>query len=282
MSHLLFAAQGSSLNMTAIIIVLVSVIVIFPMFIKVLREYERGVVFRLGRFLSVKGPGLILLIPGVDQMVRVDLRTLTYDVPSQDIITRDNVSVKVNAVIYFRVVEPMKAIVEVESYQYATSQMAQTKLRDVLGQVELDDLLANREEINNRLQLILDDQTDPWGIKVSAVELKHVDLAPEMVRAMARQAEAERERRAKIISAEGEFQASARLAEAADTLSKHPASLSLRYLQTLVEISGENNTTTMAFPIPLDLIEPFMEAKAKAAVLAQQGSDPVAAPESKG
>ncbi|MBU52667.1 MAG: hypothetical protein CL920_28555 [Deltaproteobacteria bacterium] len=268
--------------MTAIIIVLVSVIVIFPMFIKVLREYERGVVFRLGRFLSVKGPGLILLIPGVDQMVRVDLRTLTYDVPSQDIITRDNVSVKVNAVIYFRVVEPMKAIVEVESYQYATSQMAQTKLRDVLGQVELDDLLANREEINNRLQLILDDQTDPWGIKVSAVELKHVDLAPEMVRAMARQAEAERERRAKIISAEGEFQASARLAEAADTLSKHPASLSLRYLQTLVEISGENNTTTMAFPIPLDLIEPFMEAKAKAAVLAQQGSDPVAAPESKG
>ncbi len=256
-------------NLTTLVTLVVLFFIFFPMFIKVLREYERAIVFRLGRFHAVKGPGLIILIPILDTMERVDLRTFTYDVPSQDIITKDNVSVKVNAVIYFRVTDPMKAIIEVESYTYATSQMAQTKLRDILGQVELDDLLSNREEINNRLQTILDEQTDPWGIKVSAVELKHVDLAPEMVRAMARQAEAERERRAKVISAQGEYEASTRLAEAADTLSTSPASLQLRYLQTLVEIASEGSTTTI-FPIPLDLIAPLLEIKAKAELSKQE------------
>lgn len=267
---------------TAIGVLLAFAFVLLPMFIKILREYERGVIFRLGRFHTVKGPGLIILIPMIDQIERIDLRTFTYDVPSQDIITRDNVSVKVNAVIYFRVVEPAKAVIEVESYQYATSQMSQTKLRDVLGQVELDDLLANREEINNRLQIILDEQTDPWGIKVSAVELKHVDLAPEMVRAMAKQAEAERERRAKIISAEGEYQASSKLRQAADNLAEHPAALQLRYLQTLVEISNEGNSTTTIFPVPLDLVQPFLDARAKYELGRGQPTPPQATKEAEG
>ncbi len=236
------------------------VVFLFILFsaVRILREYERAVVFRLGRLFKAKGPGLIFLIPFVDTMERIDTRVLTHDVPSQDIITRDNVSVKVNAVIYSRVVDPIKAVVEVENYLYATSQLAQTKLRDVLGQVELDDLLSNRDEINDRLQTVLDDQTDPWGIKVSTVELKHVDLPPEMVRAMAKQAEAERERRAKIISAEGEMQASAKLAEAAKVLSEDPAALQLRYLQTLIEISGENNSSTTIFPIPINFLSAFM------------------------
>lgn len=249
-------------HIVGLLVAIAFILILLPMIIKILREYERAVVFRLGRFLKIKGPGMIILLPGIDTMERIDLRTLTYDVPPQDVITRDNVSVKVNAVIYFRVVDPQRAVIEVESYQYATSQMAQTKLRDVLGQVELDDLLSNREEINNRLQVILDEQTDPWGIKVSAVELKHVDLPPEMVRAMARQAEAERERRAKVISAEGELQASNRLAEAAGILSEHPASLQLRYLQTLIEIAGEGNSNTMIFPLPIDLIRAFLPAEA--------------------
>ena len=239
-------------------------VLVLPMMFRVLREYERAVVFRLGRMSGIKGPGLIILIPIIDQMERVDLRTLTYDVPSQDIITRDNVSVKVNAVIYFRVMDPERAIVRVENYQYATSQMAQTKLRDVLGQVELDDLLSNRDKINEQLQEILDRQTDPWGIKVSTVELKHVDLPPEMVRAMARQAEAERERRAKVISAEGEFQASAKLGEAADVLERHPISVQLRYLQTLTEIASQGKSTTTIFPLPLDLIAPLLKLGEKA------------------
>lgn len=232
------------------------VVLLFLVFsaIRILREYERAVVFRLGRLYKAKGPGLIFLIPFIDTMERIDTRVLTHDVPPQDIITRDNVSVKVNAVVYSRVVDSIKAVVEVENYLYATSQLAQTKLRDVLGQVELDDLLSNRDEINNRLQSTLDEQTDPWGIKVSTVELKHVDLPPEMVRAMAKQAEAERERRAKIISAEGEMQAAAKLAEAAKVLSQDPAALQLRYLQTLIEIAGSNHSSTTIFPIPIDLM----------------------------
>ncbi|MEM1008270.1 MAG: slipin family protein [Myxococcota bacterium] len=231
-----------------------ALIVFLPMMVRILREYERAVIFRLGRMQGVKGPGLIILLPFIDQMERVDLRTFTYDVPSQDIITRDNVSVKVNAVIYFRVVEPEAAVLRVENYSYATSQMAQTKLRDVLGQVELDDLLSERDKINEKLQEILDKQTDPWGIKVSTVELKHVDLPHEMVRAMARQAEAERERRAKIISAEGEFQASEKLGEAAEVLSKNAISIQLRYLQTLLEIANNGNSTTTIFPLPVELL----------------------------
>jgi regulator of protease activity HflC (stomatin/prohibitin superfamily) len=245
--------------MAGIVSALFFLIVILTMIFKILREYERAVVFRLGRFHKIKGPGLIILIPGIDKMVKVDMRTLTFDVPSQDIITKDNVSVKVNAVVYFRVMDPVKAVIEVENYQYATSQMAQTKLRDVLGQVELDDLLAQRDEINDRLQTILDAQTDPWGIKVSTVELKHLDLPPEMVRAMARQAEAERERRAKVISAEGEFQASARLSEAAEVLERHTSALQLRYLQTLTELSSEGQTKTIVFPLPMDLIKPLID-----------------------
>ena len=245
--------------MAGIVSALFFLIVILTMIFKILREYERAVVFRLGRFHKIKGPGLIILIPGIDKMVKVDMRTLTFDVPSQDIITKDNVSVKVNAVVYFRVMDPVKAVIEVENYQYATSQMAQTKLRDVLGQVELDALLAQRDEINDRLQTILDAQTDPWGIKVSTVELKHLDLPPEMVRAMARQAEAERERRAKVISAEGEFQASARLSEAAEVLERHTSALQLRYLQTLTELSSEGQTKTIVFPLPMDLIKPLID-----------------------
>jgi regulator of protease activity HflC (stomatin/prohibitin superfamily) len=226
--------------------------------IKVLREYERGVIFRLGRVIKTKGPGLILLIPVIDKMVKVSLRLVAMDVPPQDVITRDNVSVKVNAVIYFRVMDPTKATIEVENYLFATSQLAQTTLRSVCGQVELDELLAEREKINTRLQNILDAHTDPWGIKVTTVEVKHIDLPQEMQRAMAKQAEAERERRAKVINSEGEFQAAARLAEAAGIIQKYPEALQLRYLQTLREISSEGNSTTL-FPIPIDLFKPFFK-----------------------
>ncbi len=225
--------------------------------IKVLREYERGVVFRLGRLVGARGPGIFFLIPMVDRMVKVSLRTHTMDVPTQDIITKDNVSVKVNAVLYFRVIDPSKAIVQVEDYFYATSQLAQTTLRSILGQAEMDELLSARDKINQELQVIIDSHTDPWGIKVSMVEVKHVDLPVEMQRAMARQAEAERERRAKIIHAEGEFQASQTLANAAEIIAKHPQALQLRYLQTLSEIATENNST-IVFPLPLDLIKPLL------------------------
>lgn len=238
------------------------VIVVFAIFvlssaIRILREYERGVVFRLGRLISVRGPGLIFLIPIIDKMVKVSLRTVVMDVPPQDIITEDNVSIKVNAVVYFRVLQPQKAIVEVENYLVATSQFSQTTLRSVLGQSELDDLLSQREKINQKLQQIIDTHTEPWGIKVSNVEVKQIDLPQEMQRAMAKQAEAERERRSKVIAAEGEFQASQRLADAARILSEQPSALTLRYLQTLREIATENNSTTI-FPVPIDLLKPFL------------------------
>jgi regulator of protease activity HflC (stomatin/prohibitin superfamily) len=227
--------------------------------IKVLNEYERGVIFRLGRVLGApKGPGLIILIPIIDRMVKVSLRTVVLDVPPQDVITRDNISVKVNAVVYFRVMDPSKAIIAVENYLYATSQLAQTTLRSVLGQAELDELLSQREKINERLQGILDTHTEPWGIKVSNVEVKNVDLPQEMQRAIAKQAEAERERRSKVIAAEGEYQAATKLADASDILSRNPMSLQLRYLQTLIEISTEKNSTIL-FPIPIDLISAFTE-----------------------
>jgi regulator of protease activity HflC (stomatin/prohibitin superfamily) len=225
--------------------------------IRILNEYERGVIFRLGRVISAKGPGLIILIPIVDKMVKVSLRLIVMDVDPQDVITRDNVSVKVNAVVYFRVMDPVKAVIEVENYMYATSQLAQTTLRSVCGQAELDDLLSEREQINTQLQEILDTHTDPWGIKVSTVELKHIDLPQEMQRAMAKQAEAERERRAKVINAEGEYQAADKLAAAATIIGEHPMALQLRYLQTLREISAESNSTTL-FPIPIDLFKPFL------------------------
>jgi regulator of protease activity HflC (stomatin/prohibitin superfamily) len=230
--------------------------------IRVLKEYERGVIFRLGRVIGAKGPGLIILIPIVDKMVKVSLRLIAMDVDPQDVITRDNVSLKVNAVIYFRVMDPVKAIIEVENYMYATSQLAQTTLRSVCGQAELDELLSEREQINTQLQEILDAQTDPWGIKVSTVEVKHIDLPQEMQRAMAKQAEAERERRAKIINAEGEFQAADKLAAAATIIGEHPMALQLRYLQTLREISAESNSTTL-FPIPIDLFKPFLSLAEK-------------------
>lgn len=233
---------------------IVLLLIILVNAIKVLPEYERGVVFRLGRLRPFDyGPGIFILIPLVDRMIRISLRTVAHDVPPQDIITRDNVSIKVNAVVYFRVMNPRKAVVEVENYHYATSQLAQTTLRSVLGQVELDELLSEREKINAQLQSILDKQTDPWGIKVSAVEVKHVDLPTEMTRAMARQAEAEREKRAKIIHAEGEFQAAQRLSEAADAMSKNHLTIQLRYLQTLTEIASENNST-LVFPLPVELL----------------------------
>jgi regulator of protease activity HflC (stomatin/prohibitin superfamily) len=226
--------------------------------IRILLEYERGVVFRLGRFAGVRGPGLRFIIPGIDRMVKISLRTVAMDVPPQDVITKDNVSVKVNAVLYFRVMQPEKALIEVENYLYATSQLAQTSLRSVLGQVEMDDLLSHRDKINQQLQEILDRQTDPWGVKVSNVEIKHVDLPVEMQRAMARQAEAERERRSKIIHAEGEFQASQKLAEAAHIITGEPGALQLRFLQTLTEVATEKNSTII-FPIPIDLIKPFID-----------------------
>jgi regulator of protease activity HflC (stomatin/prohibitin superfamily) len=241
-------------------LVLFAALFLFVNMVKVLREYERGVIFRLGRLTGVRGPGLILLIPFIEKMVKVGLRTVAFDVPPQDVITRDNVSVKVNAVIYFRVVDPGRAIVEVEDYMYATSQLAQTTLRSVLGESELDQLLAEREEINKKLQEILDRQTDPWGIKVSMVEIKHVDLPQEMQRAMARQAEAERERRAKIITAEGEFQAAEKIAQAAAVIGREPAALQLRFLGTLVEVAAEHNST-IVFPVPIDLLRAFAAPK---------------------
>ena len=240
------------------ILAIVLIVLFLMSAIRVLKEYERGVIFRLGRVIKTKGPGLIILIPVVDKMVKVSLRLVAMDVPPQDVITRDNVSVKVNAVIYFRVMEPRNATIEVENYLFATSQLAQTTLRSVCGQVELDELLAEREKINTQLQGILDKQTDPWGIKVSTVEVKHIDLPQEMQRAMAKQAEAERERRAKVINAEAEFQAANRLTEAAEIIARHPEALQLRYLQTLREISSESNTTTF-FPVPIDLLTPFIK-----------------------
>ena len=227
--------------------------------IKVVREYERLVVFRLGRLVPPRGPGVTFIIPGIERVNRVDLRTITMDVPTQDVITRDNVSVKVNAVLYFRVIDPNKSVVEVENYLFATSQNAQTTLRSVSGEAELDALLSEREKINTELQTIIDRHTEPWGIKVVQVAIKHIDLPEEMRRAMARQAEAERERRAKVIAAEGEFQASERLSEAASIMARQPMTLQLRYLQTLAEIATENNSTTV-FPVPIDLLRPFLEA----------------------
>ena len=242
------------------LVILFFVILILSNAIRILREYERAVVFRLGRLVGtngVKGPGIILLIPVIDKMVRVSLRTVVMDVPTQDVITQDNVSIKVNAVVYFRVIEPQKAIVGVENFLVATSQLSQTTLRSVLGQSELDDLLSQREKINHKLQQIIDSNTEPWGVKVSNVEVKQIDLPQEMQRAMAKQAEAERERRSKVIAAEGEFQASQRLADAAKILADQPSALTLRYLQTLREIATENNSTTI-FPVPIDLLKPFL------------------------
>jgi regulator of protease activity HflC (stomatin/prohibitin superfamily) len=244
------------------LIVAVMVIALLSSAVRVLYEYQRGVVFRLGRFSMVKGPGLRFIIPVVDKLIKVSLRTVAMDVPPQDVITKDNVSVKVNAVLYFRVVEPDKALIEVEDYLYATSQLAQTSLRSVLGQAELDELLSHRDRINQQLQEILDRQTDPWGVKVSNVEIKHVDLPQEMQRAMARQAEAERERRSKVIHAEGEFQASKKLAEAAGVINKEEGALQLRFLQTLTEIATEKNSTIL-FPVPLDLLKPFLASEKK-------------------
>jgi regulator of protease activity HflC (stomatin/prohibitin superfamily) len=232
-------------------------LLLFSSAVKVLREYDRAVVFRLGRLIGIKGPGLVLLIPVIDKMVRVSLRTETLDVPPQDVITRDNVSVKVNAVVFFRVLDASKAVVEVANYLYATSQIAQTTLRSICGQADLDEILSEREKLNKDLQKVIDTQTEPWGVKVGVVEIKAVDLPQEMQRAIARQAEAERERRAKVINAEGEFQASQRLAEAAKILSSEPAALQLRYLQTLAEIATENNSTTI-FPVPIDFLKAFM------------------------
>jgi regulator of protease activity HflC (stomatin/prohibitin superfamily) len=233
-------------------------VIILSSAVRILNEYERGVIFRLGRIIATKGPGLIFLIPIVDKMQKVSLRLVTMDVPTQDVITKDNVSVKVNAVVYFRVMDSNKAIVEVENFLYATSQLAQTTLRSVCGEVELDEILSEREKINLRLQEILDRSTDPWGIKVMLVEIKHIDLPEEMKRAIAKQAEAERERRAKIINAEGEFQAAQKLIEAAALMETQPMSLQLRYLQTLNQIAAENNSTTI-FPIPIDLFKPFLK-----------------------
>ncbi len=245
----------------SLIIAAIIILLFFVSAIRVLNEYERGVIFRLGRFLSTKGPGLIIVFPVIDRMVRVGLRLVTMDVPPQDIVTKDNVSVKVNAVVYFRVLNPERAIIEVEDFLYATGQLSQTTLRSVLGQMDLDDLLSEREKINSQLQELLDQATDPWGIKVTNVELKHVDLPHEMQRAIARQAEAERERRAKVIHAEGEYQASERLAQAATTIATAPGALQLRFLQTLSEVATENNSTII-FPLPLDLLRPFIEASA--------------------
>lgn len=250
------------LSPVGIVLAVIFLIVLGKLTFNVLAEYERAVIFRLGRLsrgiIGSNGPGLVVIVPFIDRLVRVSLRTITMDVPPQDIITKDNVTVKVNAVIYFRVVDPERAVVQVEDYLYATSMMAQTTLRSVLGQSQLDDLLSKREQINADLQRIIDQQTEPWGVKVTAVEVKNVDLPQEMQRAIARQAEAERERRAKVIHAEGEYEASQRLADAADVISRNPAALQLRYLQTLVEISAEKNSTTI-FPIPIDTLAPFIK-----------------------
>jgi len=245
-------------------IVVLFAIIIISNAVRILREYERGVVFRLGRVIAVKGPGIIFLIPLVDKMVKVSLRTVVLDVPPQDVITKDNVSIKVNAVVYFRVVQPDKCIVEVENFLFATSQLSQTTLRSILGQSELDELLSERDRINAKLQTIIDQHTEPWGIKVSNVEVKQIDLPVEMQRAMAKQAEAERERRAKVVHAEGELQASQKLADAAKVIETHPIALQLRYLQTLTEIASEKNSTTI-FPVPIDLISMFLDAVKKKA-----------------
>ena len=242
-------------------VVLVVLLLAFSSF-RILREYERGVVFLLGRFWEVKGPGLVIVIPGVMQMVRVDLRIVVMDVPPQDVISRDNVSVKVNAVVFFRVIDPQRAIIQVEDYYNATNQLAQTTLRSVLGKHELDEMLAERDKLNTDIQKILDAATDAWGIKVTTVEIKHIDIDPTMVRAIAQQAEAERQRRAKVINAEGEFQAAAKLVEAAQLISQSPQALQLRYMQTLVSIAGEKSNT-IVFPLPMDLITPFLEALKK-------------------
>ena len=243
----------------SIIVLIILGLLLFSAF-NILREYERGVIFLLGRFWKVKGPGLIIVIPGIQKIVKVSLRTVVMDVPPQDIITRDNVTVKVNAVIYFRVMDPRKAIIEVEDYLYATSQLAQTTLRSVLGQSQLDDLLSKRDEINSQLQRVIDEQTEPWGVKVANVEVKNVDLPQEMQRAIAKQAEAERERRAKVINAMGEFEAAEKLGQAADTIGKHPPALQLRFLQTILDISTDRNTTTF-FPLPMELFEGFYKQK---------------------
>jgi len=245
------------ITFTGLLFAILLVIYFISSAIKILREYERGVVFRLGRIIPVKGPGLVIIWPIIDKLVRVSLRTVTMDVPPQDIITRDNISVKVNAVVYFRVIEPIKAVTEVEDFYLATSQISQTTLRSVLGQSQLDDLLAKRDEVNAELQKIIDEQTEPWGVKVTAVEVKNVDLPTEMLRAIAKQAEAERERRAKIIHAEGEYQAAEKLTEAARIISTQPGALQLRFLQTLTEVATEKNSTTI-FPVPIDLFEPFL------------------------
>ena len=241
-----------------IITLVVFLLLLLSSAIRILKEYERGVIFRLGRLVGSKGPGIIFLIPIVDRMVKVSLRTVVMDVPPQDVITKDNVSVQVNAVLYFRVLNPEKCVVEVENYLFATSQLAQTTLRSVVGQVELDDLLTERDKINARLQEIIDQHSDPWGVKVSLVEVKHIDLPEEMKRAMAKQAEAERERRAKVIAAEGEFQAADKLTQAAKIIDTSPSALQLRFLQTLIEVSSEKNSTTI-FPVPIDLFKPFIE-----------------------
>ncbi len=241
-----------------VITLVVFLLLLLSSAIRVLKEYERGVIFRLGRLVGSKGPGIIFLIPLIDRMVKVSLRTVVMDVPPQDVITKDNVSVQVNAVLYFRVINPEKSVVEVENYLFATSQLAQTTLRSVVGQVELDELLTERDKINARLQEIIDQHSDPWGVKVSLVEVKHIDLPEEMKRAMAKQAEAERERRAKIIAAEGEFQAADKLTQAAKIIDTSPSALQLRFLQTLIEVSSEKNSTTI-FPVPIDLFKPFIE-----------------------
>jgi len=249
-------------NQILVITGILFLLIILASAIRVLREYDRGVIFRLGRLIGAKGPGLILLIPVIDRMVKVSLRTVVMDVPTQDVITKDNVSIKVNAVVYFRVMQPTKAIVEVENYLFATSQLSQTTLRSILGQSELDELLSQREKINRELAVIIDNQTEPWGIKVSNVEVKHIDLPQEMQRAMAKQAEAERERRAKVIHAEGEYQASQRLADAANIISTNPTTLQLRFLQTLTEVASEHSSTII-FPVPLDIISPFLTKEKK-------------------
>ena len=260
-------------------IVAVFVLILLASAIRILREYERGVIFRLGRLIAQKGPGLILLIPIIDQMVRVDLRTITLNVPPQEVITKDNVTVRVNAVAYFRVVDPNKAVTEVENFLLATSQISQTTLRSVLGKAELDQLLADRERLNEELQKIIDESTEPWGVKVIAVEIKDVEIPEQMQRAMARQAEAERERRAKIINSEGEFQAAQKLTDAADIISTNPASLQLRYLQTLLEI-GSNQNTTVVFPLPMDVLEPFVgKGAAGRAAGTERAAKPPAPPE---
>ncbi len=263
----------------AIVVLLFFALIAVGMSVRVLREYERGVIFRLGRLIATKGPGLILLIPLIDRMVKVDLRTVTLNVPPQEVITRDNVPCRVNAVAYFRVVDQNRAVVEVENYLLATSQISQTALRSVLGKAELDQLLADRERLNEELQKIIDESTEPWGVKVTAVEIKDVEIPEQMQRAMARQAEAERERRAKIINSEGEFQAAQKLTDAADIISTNPASLQLRYLQTLLEI-GSNQNTTVVFPLPMDVLEPFVGKGAAGRAAGTERPKPPTPPES--